>query len=281
MRKPQPSFLGNQTISNHEKIIIEFFGGYAAVAADIDKCIEEIGAGRELPATGTVVICFTNRSGSNLLAEGIEKNSNAAQGGEYFNHPMVVNYCRKRNISSFSEYCISLQKHLLGMKKKHIFCTKLGQAQLYFLTKMKVLPYLLPKPKFVLIKRRDVLGQAVSYSIANQTLKWKSEQEGIGNRAVFKKADIIKRVDVLVKANASFEQYFALTGEECVQVYYEDLVDNFSGTISGVIASLGLDLISTPDYSAVSLKRQRTSINQEFFDRVRRSCSLYGNETSG
>jgi LPS sulfotransferase NodH len=281
MKKMQSSFLGNQTISNHEKIIIEFFGGYDAVAADIDKCIEEIRDGRELPATETVVICFTNRSGSNLLAEGIEKNSNAALGGEYFNHPMVANFCRKKNISSFSEYCIRLQKHLLRMKKKHIFCTKLGQVQLHFLTKMKVLPYLLPNPKFVLIKRKDILGQAVSFSIANQTSKWKSGQEGTGKRAVFKEADIIKRVEVLVKANASFEQYFALTGEECVQVYYEDLVDNFSGTLSKVIADLGLDLVATPDYSAVSLKRQRTSINQEFFDRVRRSCSLYGNDTPG
>ncbi len=275
MRKQRPSFLINHMISNHEKKIIEYFGGYPAVLSDINKRIDDIRKGSQLPASETLVICFTNRSGSNLLAEGIERYSNAAYGGEYFNHPSVIGFCRKRKINSFSEFCIRLQNHTLGKSKKRIFCTKLGQSQLYFLTKIKALPYLLPNPKFVLIKRRDVLAQAVSFSIANQTLKWNNKQEGNGEKAVFQQDDIAKRVKAIVTANAYFDEYFALTGEKCFQFYYEDLVEGFNGKMSELISNLGLEQVATPEYSAISLKRQGNSINQQYSDRMRQVCSLY------
>ncbi len=275
MKKDIPLFLAKPEISKHEEKIIEFFGGYQAVKADIAKSIEDIHGGRELPATVTIVICFTNRSGSNLLAEGIATNSNAVLGGEYFNYPTVINFCKRLGIHSFSEYCMRLQRHKFGKKKDRVFCTKLGQSQLYFLTKMKILPHLLPNPRFILIKRRDVLAQAVSFSIAYQTKKWKSSIEGEGSPVVFRENDITNRVEAIVKSNASFEEYFALTGERCFQIYYEDLVEDFGGKMSEAITNLGLELTGAPEYSALSLKRQATSINQQFADRMRQTCSLY------
>lgn len=241
--------------SVHEKEILKFF--------------RKKGAGEEFEfarkAIPSTFICFTNRSGSNYLAELLASTGKLPLAGEWFNWPNVINFSERREAKSFRHFC-----HLLarGTSRNGRFASKIGCSQLYFLSRSRVIPELFGSPHFIFVRRRDVLGQSISYLIAKQTGQWTSNiprkrQPAAPANVVYDGQAIARHIRSISATNARFEEYFATFNFPMMEVVYEDLVADEAQKISAITDWLGLGPTSV-EREEVRLKPQRSSLNDEW-----------------
>src|SRR5215217_1480447 len=130
-----------------------------------------------------------------------------------------------------------------------------------------VLPNLL---RFVWIHRRDTTRQAVSLWRALQTQEWRRDSEdevrGRDLRFSFAAVNHLKlRID---EHNAAWQSFFEGCDVEPIEVVYEELVEDYKGTILWLLEGIG---VPTPENFAVTepkMKRQADELSEEW-------CRLY------
>ncbi len=219
----------------------------------------------------TYVVCFTNRCGSNLLCQTLTATGLLGDPQEYFNYPFVKRMSKKRGIRSLAEYAVELQADRSSANA--VFGTKLGAGQLLYLAESGVIPHVLERPHFVWVRRRDVLAQAVSLSIATQTSQWTSESEG-DRTADYDEVDILRRLRMITSANAQFEYFFGMCAVQPLILEYEDFCDDLLGTARAVADQLGVtERIDVPA-EAITLTRQRNELNELFEAKIRASYRM-------
>jgi len=120
--------------------------------------------------------------------------------------------------------------------------------------------------RFVWIRRRDTTRQAVSLWKALQTQKWRRDSDeevgGQGLRFSFAAVDHLKlRID---EHNAAWQSFFDGCGVEPLEVVYEELVEDYEGTLLRVLGGIG---IPVPENFAVvepRMKRQADELSEEW-----------------
>jgi len=120
--------------------------------------------------------------------------------------------------------------------------------------------------RFVWIRRRDTTRQAVSLWKALQTQKWRRDSDeevgGQGLRFSFAAVDHLKlRID---EHNAAWQSFFDGCGVEPLEVVYEELVEDYEGTLLRVLDGIG---IPVPENFAVvepRMKRQADELSEEW-----------------
>ena len=103
--------------------------------------------------------------------------------------------------------------------------------------------------KFILLKRRDVLGQLTSLMIATKTSCWRDKKST--HQVELNIAQLEWFMHREKKAHHSFES----SGVEYKTVFYEDLCDDFDGTVKSIQDYLGLEYV---DIFPARLKKQET-----------------------
>lgn len=207
----------------------------------------------------TILICFTNRSGSTYLGELLASTGRVGKAREFLNAPMVERISREHGIRSFAGYL----RHLATtFGREGVLSMKVGIGQLAGLAESGLLDRFLPNPGFVFVERADLLAQAVSWEVARQSGAWTSEQEATGEPR-YDFAAIDARIDAITHENALFRQFFAKNGLGFSHVLYEHLVDDVEGTIARIGRDLGMDGLS-PSPEAVRLERQASDLNRQF-----------------
>jgi LPS sulfotransferase NodH len=253
---PQSGFPVAYLPAAHERNIIAHFARAGAGASPAVR----------VEPTPSVFICFTNRSGSNYLAELLASTQKLPAAGELFNWPYVVKQSENHGFGSFEEFC----GHLIRTRSVNgVFASKVGWSQLYFLTRMRLIPELFATPRFIHIRRRDVLAQAISYVIAEQTGQWKSDSAPkwfAQSEPVYDADAIAGRIKSFAVANALFEEFFASFRFPLYQVVYEDFVRDELGTIRAITDWLGLGAVDV-DREQTRLEAQRSTVNQEWRER--------------
>jgi LPS sulfotransferase NodH len=218
----------------------------------------------------TFVICFSNRCGSNFLAAALASTGKFPRAGEYFNEGSVRHLVASGKAARFGEVCLELAKqHML----EGAFATKLAWAQLYFLTKTMVIPSIYGMPKFILITRRDLLDQAISYSIAYQTKVWTSEGQS-SVEPVYDQAEITTAIRAFALAEAHFRQYFAAFNIVPYELTYEDLVQDPETYVNRISEWLGLE-VARMDPSLIRIQKQSGALNSEWRDRYLHEAESY------
>jgi hypothetical protein len=91
--------------------------------------------------------------------------------------------------------------------------------------------------KFILLKRRDILGQLTSLMIATKTNCWRDKKST--HQIELNIAQLEWFIDREKKAHAAFES----SGVEYKTVFYEDLCENFDETVKSIQDYLDLDYI--------------------------------------
>ena len=91
--------------------------------------------------------------------------------------------------------------------------------------------------KFILLKRRDILGQLTSLMIATKTNCWRDKKST--HQIELNIAQLEWFIDREKKAHAAFES----SGVEYKTVFYEDLCENFDETLKSIQDYLDLDYI--------------------------------------
>lgn len=228
-----------------------------------------------LPVRRQLVLCFLNRSGSNLLAEALHATGRLGLADEFFNYDRVFQRCERKNIRTFQDYIVSLTE--CHGTANNILAIKLSWDQLYFLTKLGAIPGMFNDPLFVLVKRRDLAAQAVSFLAAHKTGEWKSnwKSEYGHETPEFEIADeeICDMVRQLAFSEMQFRTYFALFGIEPLTVYYEELGTALEAIVSEILEALGED--GAIDHDKITVRKQRSGKKTQTLESFRQRYQLW------
>jgi LPS sulfotransferase NodH len=120
--------------------------------------------------------------------------------------------------------------------------------------------------RFVWIRRRDTTRQAVSLWKALQTRQWRRDSDeelgGMGLRFSFAAVNHLKlRID---EHNAAWQDFFDGCGVEPLRVVYEELVEDYEGTVLRLLDGIG---VPVPENFAVEkprMKRQADELSEEW-----------------
>jgi LPS sulfotransferase NodH len=215
-----------------------------------------------------VILIFTNRSGSNFLCNCLSATGKFEDAGEAFNWEIVARRSARRGISSFPDYCL---QHVgnIGEARKHVV-VKASIRQQVMLWKYGIVgpEGLFRNTKYVRIERRDLLAQAVSYSIAFQTRQFNSRQSRRDLLPEFDALDIQKRLAAIVQQNAMVAEFFGSLNLPVFRAVYETLLSNRSRVLDRLAEFLGVEALLIDD-AEIILERQRTEINDEFENRFK------------
>jgi LPS sulfotransferase NodH len=212
-----------------------------------------------LPPSEFIFICFTNRCGSNYLAELLASSKDYNLAGEFLNWDTVCSQSDKHGFQTFHDYFAWLTSQ---HSKSGRMILKIAISQVELLSKSGILDSIAARSKFLLIERSDKLGQAISYAIAFATGRFTSEMQGTKNAAdVEFSVDLVDRIlKGIILANMQFDTFFSFNGILPINITYEQL--SLHPDIYAGFAAQGLGLNSFRIAKEhLRLERQTSSIN--------------------
>ena len=217
-------------------------------------------------ALKSYIICSTPRSGSTLLEQLLTSTGSMGAPDEYFNradqYPML---CRKYGVSSTPELLsVLLREKVTG---NGVFGVKIHYEQFELLRREVDLEAFLPRPSYIYLKRRDLLGQAISYSRAVATGQWSLDQAA--KRApCFDPCDVEARLDAIIAQSAAWWKYFATAGIEPLEIAYEELVEEPRKTCTKILALCGVESGPPEGLEAARTKRQADHLSLDWRERM-------------
>jgi LPS sulfotransferase NodH len=245
-------FILNYPVSDHEEKILEYFGKQNTFN---QKKYE----GKQT----NIFICFTNRCGSTFLASLLASTNYFPKAEECFNWDTIIPTCEQKYFFMFDSYCMDLIKQ---KQKNNLFISKIGPQQLMMLSKFGQIPNIINQPKFIWIRRKDVVGQSVSLSIAVQNRKWYSTEQGINVIPKYRQDEIFNFIKFIDEANTKFSTYFNIFNANYLEVVYEQLSKNPIKITEEICNFLEIPF-QKPDLQKIELEIQRNEINEKFKQR--------------
>lgn len=243
-------FIPKISPNDHLQNITDFFGQVAYAPADIPENLK------------FVFLCFTNRSGSNYLAELLASGQVLPMAGENLNFDTVIDHARQKFLRSFQEYFSFLVRHT---QENGVVCIKIAPAHIELLGQSGIFDQIISRSRFILIERSDKLAQAISHLIAFQTGRFMSTMSGLeqNKKPDFDREKLDEIISNIANEYRDFSLFFARNGILPAHVIYEQMVADPAKSMSFVGSVLGLPgLEIKPD--KMRLDRQAGSLNAEW-----------------
>jgi trehalose 2-sulfotransferase len=233
----------------HEKVIRSFFG---------EKCVySENAASFPHPL---YLLAFSNRTGSNLLAEYLRSTNVFSGFGEQLNHQSVLALSKTLGAVSFPDYLAKVTAKFGN--DKSIYGFKASWSQLLMLLRCRI-DRMYTGIKIIHLTRTDAVAQAVSFSIASQTKRWTSLQNGEVANPQFDFDDINMRLDASLLSAEAIAATCSLFMIPRLHLCYEELTKDPRGTMLKVGEFCGFDFHSWQPEQSV-LAKQGGTINGEY-----------------
>ncbi len=228
-----------------------------------------------------VFVCFSNRSGSNLLMDTLGRMGFGCEAGdEFFNAEAVAQHAREFQFPSFEDYVEFVIK-LRGLRR--LVFLKVGPHQLFWLANRGILSAYFPSARYVMVERADKVSQAVSFYIAETTGTYMRPADGAGARKTdvpYSAFEILVRLRRVIDATALFHFFFATHSIRPHVVTYEDLDRDPQTTLERMVADLSLERDFPPHWRdalpsrAPRILRQSDELNRTFVARFRREFAI-------
>jgi LPS sulfotransferase NodH len=216
---------------------------------------------RANPANRGYAICTSGRSGSNLLCQYLSSTGMLGNPLEYFNGG-------GRRLLGYPEYPDDPSKQIdwivtEGATSNGIYGLKIFPAQVEQIEKSIRWTELLPDLKFVLLKRRDILGQALSAVRALQTEQWRASMPARGP-ALYDGAQIYERLQIAARDYARWDIFFARRAVAAAVIIYEVFLVDPQSAVDQVADLFGLRGQARAAGERIDLKSQRDAITEEW-----------------
>jgi LPS sulfotransferase NodH len=122
----------------------------------------------------------------------------------------------------------------------------------------------LPNLAFVHLMRRDIVGQALSWTRALVTDRWRSTTGAPSPPAPYDGPAIDRRVRDICEGQARWTYYFARNGITPLTLWYEDVVADPLAAVALLGRLLALPDPPVPDLARTSLMIQRDAISDDW-----------------
>jgi LPS sulfotransferase NodH len=213
------------------------------------------------------MICSTPRSGSTLLGDLLTTTGVAGVPMEYFNDVNIQAFFErnKRNMG-LDDYLTAIQSLRTTPNGVFGFKAHFGQITSALKTAGLTNPtqFLALFDKFIIIKRRNKLGQAISWNKALQTGRWSSLHNHVEATELPVKFDpegISASLQRIMRGEREWEDALRQLGQNYHTVEYEELVEQPAEQIAKILAFCSIHeahVVPKP-----RLEKQRDSMNSE------------------
>lgn len=197
----------------------------------------DLNTGSELKET--LLICTTPRVGSHFLSAMLASNEYFGKPFEYFLKSNLNNWQKELNLNT--EECFD---YLIKRRttKKGLFSVKSHWRDFNWMLRNnpKIIEILNIK-YYIFLHRKDVLEQAISYEIAQQSGSFISFIQKNKNKLIYNKVKIRNKINLIKKHNQEWENYFENTNVKPLFISYEDFLSSPKVVIQNIFKSLGLD----------------------------------------
>lgn len=189
----------------------------------------------------SLVIASTGRSGSHFLGHILSDTGLIGSPFEYYHPQNIKEWHRRLGTNNVDELTCKL-KEIRTSELTGIFSTKLHYSQFKFLGESPEFFESLGNTRFIYIKRKDVLGQAISMVIARQTGQWISDQTANNISPVYSFDEINYELKNILIDNASWEHYFNTNGIVPCEIIFEDLLRDTELEIRKIAKYLNINI---------------------------------------
>jgi len=248
------------------------------------------GSSRSLPpvTTRSYLICSTPRTGSYLLCDALTATGVAGRPTEYLMPSYRDHRMAQWGTATYSEY--HEQVLVDGTTPNGVFGAKIHSGQFGDLLRQAtgrprlsmeewsaVIEGLFPCPRYIWLRRRDHVGQAVSWAKACQTRIWWDTDTPPAPMVApepgalrFDFQFIERAMYSLTDWDGVWRTYFDATGIEPIVVWYEDMVADRQGTIAVLLSRLGLGQRANVHPGEPRFRRQSDDTSSAWADRFER-----------
>lgn len=210
----------------------------------------------------TYLIASTPRSGSHLLGHALKEAGSFGVPLEYIHHKNFKLWAQRFRTKGASATMAEIMRHRTG--STGWFGLKAHWNQLSLFRKRHGLEPLGDIRSIFWIYRRDLLGQAISFAIAEQTGQWISGAPKL-KEPEYDQAAIVKGAIKLRDQNTSWERFISSHSAKVVRVAYEDLINPElrPGLINEMLSTLSAQPLARPPETN-RVQRQANSLNREW-----------------
>ncbi len=208
----------------------------------------------------TYLICTGPRTGSTLLASALSGTGIAGRPAEYFDaQPEVEAYWRQHlAIRNEADYFgkvvgaamtgngvmgVKLHWHQAITMRKQLLAegglaAEAGSKSLDGLLRAR-----LGDTRYVWLRRRNALAQAISYYRASRTARWHlaAGETAASIPVPYDHGEIERHLKLVEGFNRAWYQFFLRERLKALVLVYEDFVQSYDATVRGVLGFLGLD----------------------------------------
>ncbi len=214
------------------------------------------------------LICATPRTGSYLLCDALAATGVAGRPTEYLMPGYREHWMTEWGVATYAGFHGRVLAD--GTTANGVFGAKLHAAQLIeFLQRATGRPHIgmeerpavigewFPRPRYVWLRRRDAVGQAVSWAKACQTRIWWDADVAPAPPVGEPQPEVLRfdfgfierSLYSLAEWDGVWRTHFEACGIEPLTIWYEDLVEDHERTVADVLAYLGLGTPTSPPVS--------------------------------
>jgi LPS sulfotransferase NodH len=146
-------------------------------------------------------------------------------GGDNFMQPTPTEYVERLKETRAVNGMFGLKTHFMDLARYPEIADHVGT--------------LFPAAKYISITRRNVLRQAISAAKAAQTMAWTSKEEE-RKHARFNYFAILKNVIITMREIEWWDKFFVRHGIKPLRLVYEELDEDYEGTMRKVVNFLGV-----------------------------------------
>lgn len=189
------------------------------------------------PAERGYAVCTLPRSGSNYFCDVLSSTGALGRPREYFNGAAR----RRYDDPGYPDDPRAQIERILtmGATRNGIYGLKIFPGLHDVVAPHLRWTEVLPNLTFVRFRRRDILGQALSWVRATQTGRFRASDSATGEGSYDADA-IAARVRQICQRGARWDMFFARTGIAPVEIAYEDFIADPAVAIGAVARAVGL-----------------------------------------
>ena len=221
---------------------------------------------------GCLGILFTSRSGSTYLSREIESRYALGQIGESLNPPQLRSRALKAGLVSPAS---ALRHSVRALSEDGWFGFKSGPAALAGAERCGFVENYLPRMKFILLFRRDLVAQAVSSVKAQFTGQFHSTQDADRQASFddYAYEAIFRKTRTILKGMRALHAYARLSGRPWRTIFYEDFREGDFTSVASICDAFEMPLRAQPKTDdRRTVARIGDAVNAEWCRRFREEC---------
>lgn len=233
-------------------------GGYDLVRAEADY------PARDVPPERSLVVCTQQRSGSTLLGEALYFAGEFGCPLEYFHPGFRPSFTKRWKADRIDTYAASAHRFrtdgagTFGVKlfwadvedliletapsgeADRIFSSAMSMPDAAYRRVLKSIAPLIPQPRFIYLRRRDQLRQAVSLFIAGKTRRWrKLHATELRPIPAYDFDHIVQFLVHIQNDERHWQNFFRANALDPCEICYEDLESDFERALGALFRELG------------------------------------------